>query len=123
MERSKFHWLIQAKRNGQIFNISEMHRDFKEVCINDEAHLINACLIEVLDSVGREDPYRVAHFIDFKPDARLRRTFRRIEKGLVSGKTRVIPTLEYEEEGKQQFAFCFPDKVIITDNSRFHRKD
>tara|TARA_R110002126_G_scaffold155054_1_gene302090 strand:- start:3007 stop:3399 length:393 start_codon:yes stop_codon:yes gene_type:complete len=119
-----YKWYITFEREGRPFILSEGHKDFKEVQNMKGMDLYSATLVKIkhLSKNTESDVGSVVHHLTFD-HSKLIRIFRREECGLSNGASRVIPSLEILKNGTRKFIFAFPDKVFITENSRYYRKD
>jgi len=105
-------------KEGWTASLPSDHEDFKEISASPEVKMKTATLYK-----GSGNTFdALIHHLTFN-DVELIRIFNRTEKGLMSGKERVIPVLEYKEKGVTKYAFAFPDQVFITKNRRFYRED
>ena len=129
MRKGEYQWQLTYFKPGFILplTISEDNPQFKELKHVEGLELVSASLVDLSKFVITEEDDNqyeaiVCH-IDFRPNTKLTRLFRRVEKGLLSGNERVIPCIEYQTDGKTKYLFCYKDKTFITDNSRFYRKE
>ena len=119
-----YEWQITFTKEGFMpLTLSESHKDFKEIQKTPGIEMLSASLINLRKFSLFDDKLdAIVHHIQL-PGAKLKRLFRRTERGLFGGMQRVIPAIEYESEGKTMYAFAFPDRVFLTTNRKFYRKD
>lgn len=108
--------------------IEEGHPDIKFVSSYQGSQLVAATLVDtsrysVFKDTLDETEYAV-HHTPLQP-SRLDRVFRRCEIGISSGTERKLPAFEFTDigTGLKQYCFAYPDRLIITANSRFFRGD
>lgn len=128
MNKEEYQWHITFAAEGAgPFTLSEMHPDFKSFVEQAKEEMLSASLINFNKfSYPDENTHldSIIHHITFKKGTFLKNIFRRVEKSILFGTTRVIPSLEFvDEKGCTQYAFAFSDKVCFTQDRRFYRTD
>jgi hypothetical protein len=108
--------------------LDEDHPELPMVMLDPETDLVGATLINTqLFSLfdTQEEQYKAfVHSVPLGP-SKLKRVFRRVEVSLIDHVKKVTPAFEFEDNNTRDLLYCFafPDKVFITQDSRFTRRN
>ena len=127
MVRDRFKWHLTFKYQPVTeITLDEDHSELSFLKSQESCFLVSATLIDVdkFSIFTDEDTMlsAVIHNVQFTP-SKLIRVFRRVELDVVAGIKRVIPAIQYQSDNKDHYCFAFPDKVVLTDDSRYFRSD
>lgn len=128
MLKSDYRWHLTFGTSGGLIEttVEETHPDIGYLANLPDALLVAAALVDLNRFSLFDDEFQqldaIVHFAVFDR-SKFKRIFRRTEQNVTQQVKRVIPAIEYEQDGSLKYCFAFPDQIVRTEDRRFYRED